>query len=208
MRINMPIRWNDSLTHIDNENLDLYCAGRLAAHECAGVEAHLAHCPECQEQERLERAFRHAMVTHQDFLEAAVHRMPERRSRWSPMVWVPVGALAASLLLVLASYSWSTPSRPVDVVLLAMRGSAPQEGPAGLPFRLRLDLTGLPAAMAAQATQVDVVDGAGLVVCSGVARAEASFTVFEPERSLPAGRYWVRLYHSGKLIREYELVAR
>ena len=205
----MPIRLYDSLGHIESECLDLFCAGRLDALERQRVQAHLAGCEECRDYQRAERSFREAMREHQDlFVPAARRSAPSnwRSGYWSPYYWAPAAALAASLLFAVVTHSTATPAQPVDVVLRAMRGSAPQAAPAGPRLRLRLDQTGLPAALRPAAVNVDVVDTLGQVLLTGAARLEDGFAVFEASRTLAAGRSWVRLRHAALLVREYELV--
>lgn len=208
MRINMPKELFDSLGHIDAECLDLYCAGRLGSAEKEVLRRHLAVCEECQDQEHLERSLRQTLLAHQEALlpQPAVAAAPRRWTSWFSPSWGPVAAIAASLLLVGVTSSWTKPARPVDVTLQALRGGVPQAAPAGPHLRLRLDQAGLPGISEPRSAAVDVVDREGRVLLTGASRPEADYAIFESGRSLPAGRYWVRLRHASKLVREYELV--
>jgi hypothetical protein len=205
MRINMPKHLFDSLGHIDAECLDMYCAGRLAEADRLALRRHLAVCDECREQERLERSVSRVILSHQDVLASPPAQAVAPQPRWLPLRWGPVAAVAASLLLVVATSSWSTSVQPVDVPLQAMRGSLPQPAPSGSPLRLRLDQTGLPDD-GPRSPGVDVVDAQGRLLLTGSGRLQSGSSVFETGRSLAVGHYWVRLRYGAKLVREYELV--
>jgi len=60
------------MSHISDEDLELYCLGRATNEQLAPVEQHLLRCPAC-----LERAQR--MLAEIDTLREALRRMEENR---------------------------------------------------------------------------------------------------------------------------------
>jgi hypothetical protein len=177
--------------HLDEEEIERYSLGHIAASELDRLEEHLLLCASCQERVEASDLFTGCMRE----AAAQVRRDPEAvPRRWS----MPSVVLATAAVVVLLAAIWTlrrTPP-PVAVALAATRGSAAgTPAPAGTPLVLQLDVTGL----SATSFRVQMVDETGRSVWAG------KF----PGASVPpraAGIYFVRLYSpAGELLREYGL---
>jgi hypothetical protein len=139
-------------------------------------------------------------------------------------------AAAAGIVLLLAFGSlWRTIIRGVPgwarggpklerytpelVQLLALRGAVTNRAHARWPLDLNIDLTEVTPDLPPPSTgtreperyRVEVVDAAGGAVWNGeTAGAQGSLSV-HLANGLEPGQYWVRLYLSGKLVREFGL---
>jgi hypothetical protein len=135
-------------------------------------------------------------------------------------------AAAAGILLVLGSHHlMQGPVKQAEraaasVELLALRGGAPGavRAQAERPLDLILDLSGLPEAKdlsrsEAEKYRVEIVNAMGELMWKGeVAQSQGSPSAHLAHLThltmgLKAGQYWVRLYSSGALLREFGLRA-
>jgi len=196
------------LNHLKEEELEQYCLGRLAESRCARVEEHILLCASCRDR-----------LTEADAFLAAMHQASRRcraaqtadqaasraAARWwsecRPGHLFPALVIAAVVVICAAVWSGRPPSiaapQPFAVQLTAVRGGATGgRAPAGRPLVLELDLTGLSGG---QGLAGEVVDVTG--------RLAARFAVKTSTRTgpLPAGSYFVRIYRSSELLREYAL---
>jgi hypothetical protein len=120
--------------------LDDWVDGTLAAEAAAGVEAHLASCPRCQEQERrMRQLLAHAAslprsVTPPRDLWPGIARRLERERRWSWAAELPPWALAAAATVVvaLAAVLWTGRS-PSAVKMVEIPAATPEARLAALP---------------------------------------------------------------------------
>jgi len=123
-----------------DERLDDWVDGTLAAETAAEVEAHLASCPRCQEQERrMRQLLAHAAslprsVTPPRDLWPAIARRLERERRWSWAGAVQPWALAAAATVVvgLAAVLWTGRS-PSAVRTVEIPAATPEARLASLP---------------------------------------------------------------------------
>ena len=94
-----------------------------------------------------------------------------------------------------------------EVTLQATRGAeAVAAVPAGKPFLLKADVTGLPPA---PEFRLEVADSSGALVWRATVSPKDALISTVVARKLGAGRYWVRLYDpAGALVREYGLESR
>lgn len=191
--------------HIPERSFELYSMGRLPANELEHFEEHLLVCSACEE--RLTESDRFVRV-----MREATRRLQTAPGRAKPL-WTPRMAwglaLAGALAFVVAVPQFrSVSGPPQEVVLTAMRG--PESGGApslssDRPVTLRIDVTELPAATA---FGIEIVDANGGTVWQGQAQADGGTIVQPTGRTLPAGRYWVRLYREGSgraLLREFSM---
>lgn len=201
----------DSVGHVDNEALDLYCAERLSPEDDLAVRQHLLVCEDCRRRAQRESSFRNSVRDNRDLFSRPRPRESERRGRrFSPdlfFAWWPALALAATLaaVLLLPRGMQMHSTEPVEVTLQAMRGRSTESGPAGHPLRIRLDLTGVADR---SDLVVQIVDRAGRLVADGEAAVESEHACFVWATASPAGQYWVRLVRSGATLREYSLPVR
>jgi hypothetical protein len=123
-----------------DERLDDWVDGTLAAEAAAEVEAHLASCPRCQEQERrMRQLLAHAAslprsVTPPRDLWPGIARRLERERRWSWAGEVPPWALAAAATVAvgLAAVLWTGRS-PSAVRMVEIPAATPAARLAALP---------------------------------------------------------------------------
>jgi len=202
--------------HPSEEVLEEYALGRLTGPELEQLEEHLLVCAQCQdrlaETDEFIVIMKQAAGRLQQESPVGIARGPERKrfGRFNLLrkpVWA--GALAAAALAVVV---WM-PRQPraaydAEVNLQAMRGveAVAPAVPAGKPFLLRADVTGLPPA---SEFKLEVADSGGAVVWRATVSPKDALISTVVARKLGAGRYWVRLYDpAGALVREYGLESR
>jgi hypothetical protein len=120
--------------------LDDWVDGTLATEAAAEVEAHLASCPRCQEQERrMRQLLAHAAslprsVTPPRDLWPGIARRLEQKRRWSWAAELPPWALAAAATVVvaLAAVLWTGRS-PSAVKMVVIPAATPEARLAALP---------------------------------------------------------------------------
>lgn len=198
----------DSVGHVDDEALDLYCGARLPPDEEDPVRQHLRVCPECWERVEREAYFRRSLEENRDLFDVPAARASEKRDSGGSLDllfgWRPAAVLAALVLAVvlLPRLTSVGSAPPADVTLAALRGEDRIQAPAGHPLRLRLELDGLTDHAS---LTVQVVTRTGQPVASGVPTLEANAARFRLDQPLAAGQYWVRLVRDGEPVREYSL---
>ena len=109
-----------------DDRLDGWVDRTLPEEQRLEVEAHLAACPECREQERrLRRLLSHASALPRSVspprdLWPGISRRIERGRMWSRGSWQPVLAVAAAVVAALgAVVFWQQPPPPVHTVVVA-----------------------------------------------------------------------------------------
>lgn len=202
--------------HPSERAVEEYVFERLAGQELDQFEEHLLVCELCQD--RLVETGEYVAG-----MKAATGRLQQerpliisrsRRRRWfEAPAWFPKPAWGAALAVALLTVTIWIP-RPAaencdaEVTLTAMRG--PEQtaslAPAGKPFLLKADLTGVAGS---GWLKLEIVDLAGRVVWGTSVQGEASALFTAVSRRLDAGQYWVRVTNGeGRLLREYGLEAR
>lgn len=200
--------------HADDDLLERYSMGRLAGPELDRFEEHLLICPLCQDNLA-------ATDAHVQSIRSAAAAWQEESvpaDRQHALLDLPKSArvlgIVALGLFVAAGLRWRLLHRsatpPALVVLEATRGAgnpAAAATPAGKPFLLTLDSTGLPPL---PSYRLEIVDAAGRRVFeSAAAAANGDKLRAAVAQGLPAGAYFVRVYAPGaELLREYALAVR
>ncbi len=124
-----------------DDRLDGWVDHSLPEEQRLEVEAHLAACPECREQERrLRRLLSHASALPRSVspprdLWPGISRRIERGRVWSRGSWQPVLAVAAAVVAALgAVVFWQQPPPPVHTVVVTSpaAGSSHSIRPASL----------------------------------------------------------------------------
>jgi len=191
--------------HVQAEELELYCLGRLTEVRCAPLEEHLLWCEICRDRltttENYVAAMRQAGLQWSAQAEdraAEVTPIRPRGGSW-PGRLAPflVAAIMVVCAVVWSSHRSHLATPPFAVELTAVRGAAPGPVPAGRRLLLELDLTGLSDG---RPFAGEVVDRSGRRVAEFAVGAPA------PLQALAPGGYFVRIYKSsGELLREYAL---
>lgn len=192
--------------HIADDVLEKYLMQRLGEEDVAAVEEHLLVCPACQTQAQETEEF--IIVTRAALRDTG--RKPSARAALSRgagamhswFTFTVFAAAVATLLLVFALRPSPGAAGVAEVRLYAMRGgdsALPQvRSGAKLAFDLEAEeiLSGLDYG-------VRVVDSVGAEVWAGDAKKNGPLMRVALNRTLKPGRYWVRLYRSSDLVREY-----
>jgi hypothetical protein len=202
--------------HPSEEVLEEYALGRLTGPELEQLEEHLLVCAQCQdglaEIDEFIVIMKQAAGRLQQESPVGIAPGPEgkRFGRFNLLrkpVWA--GALAAAVLAVVVWMPRQSPAAyNAEVNLQAMRGveAIAPAVPAGKPFVLKADVTGLSPA---SEFRLEVVDSGGAVVWRAAVSPKDALITTVVARKLGAGRYWVRLYNpAGALVREYGLESR
>ena len=202
--------------HPSEEVLEEYALGRLGGPELEQIEEHLLVCAQCQdglaETDEFIVIMKQAAGRLQQESPVGIARGPERKrfGRFDLLgkpVWA--GALAAVLLAVVVWMPRQSPAAyDAEVNLQAMRGveAVAPAVPAGKPFLLKADVTGLPPA---SEFRLEVADSSGAPVWRATVSPKETLISTVVATKLGAGRYWVRLYDpAGALVREYGLESR
>ncbi len=195
--------------HVDDEQLEQYSMGNLSEEELTELEEHLLLCGECQERLTEIDAYTQAMRSASTALRSrGTARAYEsktqalfRKLTVPKLAWA--SAVAAAVIAVTITGGRRDSAGPVAVFLTATRGAElpAAVAPPNTPLTLTLDLTDIPAS---PRYLVDVVDSTGRqIVRSEAARQGNRLLISTPK--LPVGLYFVRLYSSGDLLREYGL---
>jgi hypothetical protein len=195
--------------HPDNETLERYSLGHLAAGELECVEEHLFVCAICQDEltvvDSLARDLKEAL--------AVMRTQPEpKRIRFLDRLFaIPrpifVGALAALLLvLVVPLTRFRSPNgTPAEVRLQTYRGGEPagiSQADARRPLQLKL---ADPRGLATGNYQVEIVNDKGSKVWSGRSVRDNAGLFIDAQAFVP-GKYWIRLFGAGNaLAAEYGL---
>lgn len=190
--------------HVNDDLLDLYAVGNLAAASVAEVEEHLLVCETCRERLRESDEFAGLFRQTATLPEARprARRLPSRR-------WRAAAGLAATAMagvLFFAARREGTPPAPAIVSMQSMRGpEAPARIEAGRPAILIFDIEA-PAGGGYEARVVDVngkdVRKLRMEVKDGLLSAVLD--------RLSEGSYWVRIFRvgGGDPVAEYGLQAR
>jgi hypothetical protein len=215
---------SDFAHHPSEEILERYALGRVGAPDLEPIEEHLLVCPHCQE--RLSEADQYVLAMRNAarlLLNEQPRAVPEASSavlgkkrpalHWG-MRWLwPAGAVAFAALALSLAVPKQLPQAgtPDEVALAVSRGAAQDlltRVAAGRPLRLDIDLTEIPPA---SSYRLDLVNGEGQLVWSGIGVGVRNQLHFAPSRLLLSGKYWARLYAvsvSPVLVREYGMEAR
>ncbi len=204
------------LNHPSAEVVEQFALGRLEGLGLDEFEEHLLSCEQCQDELAETDEFIAAMTQALDKLQKEKLLEVEPKRSWGAFPWfgwvgkpVWAGVLAAVALAVVV---WLP--QPVadgdgtEVTLRAMRGpsTGTSVAPAGKPFRLNADTSGLPGS---PLYRLEVVSSSGAVVWRGqLPGSDGEARAATPLR-LTAGNYWVRISDAaGVLLREYALESR
>jgi len=165
-----------------------------------------------------------------ELIAASLLRKGPQRSLTYAIALIAVGAsiffLTASRPLVWASHPGTEAGAAVSVELLALRGGEPaaNHAPSGRPLDLIIDLTGIedltgggsagvtPDFTSGEAPKyrIEIVAAKGGPIWNGEAagsQGSLSAHLTHLTEGLKPGQYWVRLYSSGALVREFGLRA-
>jgi hypothetical protein len=190
--------------HASEEVLERYSMDRLAEPELAGFEEHLLVCESCQDRLAREDSIRHRVRAGCAVLQplnAATPRLPK-------LAWA-LGLAALGLVIAGVQSSIQDFGAPRAVVLFpATRGAETAEtagAPAGIPLILMLDLTGLPPL---SQYRLEIVDEHGHSAFQTRAVPGDNKLRATVGKGLPDGAYYVRVYRSQELLREYALEVR
>ncbi len=207
----MPIKIG---SHFTEEILELYALGQLPEATIASVEEHMLVCEHCQA--RLEQVDQFLKLTataaHELQMEEreASKKLAEKPKPLFSWIWpMPkmawAGALATAVLAVGISYRPPQSEGIVtDVSFQATRGAESalvSQAPAGF-LNLRIDASELPQL---RFYRLQLVASNGSSVWeSSVEPTNRQIRAHVPTR-VSKGRYWVRLYDKGDLLREFGL---
>jgi len=190
--------------------LEHYALGRLRAAELEELEEHLLVCSTCQQSLAATDAFLKTIKSAAVELERAPSSaVPEswfHKLQLNP-AWA--SGLVALGLLIAAGHEWTSrqhASAPSAVVCLrttrGVENPAITAVPAGKPLILMLDLTGLPTLSQYRVEIVDERGDPAFLTHGAPADNNLRATMAE---GLPGGAYYVRVYGSTELLREYGL---
>jgi hypothetical protein len=206
--------------HASEDALEHYVLGGLDEQEVADVEEHLLVCSTCQARLEETESFITAMRSAAGKLRAEPpSAWEELRSRFSRLMAMPtpVWATAAVAALVVCALALTpslltNPSKsPAFAVSLeAARGAeglVESRVPANAPLLLSVDLTELPPL---DSYKLEIVDATGRPELVMTLAPVNGRLVANTDRTLGAGRHWVRLYTTGEphsLLREFGVMA-
>ncbi len=202
------------LEHASEDDLELFCLGRLPSLETEMLEEHLLVCPDCQDRHRETEDYIRALKTAAAELGRAKTSGSGRWTAgflaWPKAAWGLAGAaVVAALLWLPAAGLLSRPASgvPVAVALQTFRGETPRTAVA--PERRALVLKPEVGAMPLPpALEVQVVDASGRRVTQLAVRASGTEIPISLPEGLARGTYWVRLIGpapGGELLQEYSL---
>jgi Putative zinc-finger len=219
--------------HPTTDVLEEYAFHRLPEPDTEALEEHLLMCPECQDSladmDEYILLVKHVTARHQSRHksvlqpEFAATRKPTHLGRALDISGMDVirslgFALAAALVLIcvgIARFSW--PVAPVvtaePVELIALRGGDdallnPFINPlvnhahAGRPLDMNVDVTGLPSS---DRYRIEIVNSAGQRAWDGQVQGSGNPLAVHIAKGFRRGQYWVRLYSSSQLLREFGL---
>jgi hypothetical protein len=196
--------------HILEDALEAYSMGKLSEEESAPLEEHLLLCPTCQG--RLDATDEYIQVTKaaasnlDDSVKAGIFPFISKlimplnipRSAWA--------ALFALLIVLLAIPLNRTPRLESELTLQSARGGPTfPRAQAAKSLLLRMDITEI---QQPEGYQLEVVDANGQPIWHAFVTSRNSRIVTVIPKRLRPGRYWVRLYDTGRagtLLREYGL---
>lgn len=204
----MPVPSN---RHASDETLEQYSMGRLSGSKLDEFEEHLLTCAPCQDR----LASTDACIGNIRSAAAELARQSAANRWFHKLFDLPGAAWAfglAAVGLAIAGREWrslaysATPPRVV--VLQTTRGSvAPRmdEVPAGRPLILMPEVTGL---QPLSPCRLEIVDESGHQVFQTYAVWEDNELRATVGKGLWGGEYYVRVYGSHELLREYVLEVR
>lgn len=196
--------------HCSSASLERYVLGNLPQEELDRLEEHLLICEACRrkldESERYLRAMRSAAARLRAEESGAFRESVRSWFALPARVWAAAAIAFCLVALVVGNRIMRspTPSAPLALSLTAERGAA-MSAPAHRILDLSLDARGFDAAPDAR---VELVDSNGKVLAVQPARPSGDIIAFRVTRDLDAGSYYVRLYGTGGLQREFALALR
>jgi len=210
--------FQSSAQHVTEDQLEKYMLQQVSEPASAAVEEHLLVCHQCQEQlEKLEiftSTIRSVapVLDREDRLAAVRPGLGQRFFDWirSPLPALAFGAAALlAVVLVPMSYRAGAPGGPpVTLELQAIRAASFPEAPAGRPLLLRIELAGLTPAASYRAELAS--DSGDVLLTRSLPAVEPPLALLPVEKTLPVGRYWLRLYGTdhAEPIREFGFLIR
>ncbi len=188
--------------HLSEEILEEYRFRRLSEREIEALEEHLLICPQCCEALKKIDEFASAVRMYAARAPASAGRMT-----WARGVGMGSVIAAAALGLTVATIRPATHSVSATrvVQLVTFRGG---DGQAAIPARadalVSLDLIDLtPDAV----YRVEIVDAQGQRTWTGQSQASGGQLKIHLSSGLRPGAYWIRLYSTDELVREFGLRA-
>lgn len=201
------------MTHLAEEIIENYAAGKLPEPELEIVEEHLLICVQCQDQVEQThvfiQAFRSASKRLEDSPPSAWDRVRDLVTLHRGVTWTAASAFAA-VVLMFGVVPYLVPigsGNPQRIELSAVRGAdtSASHAKTNAPIDLQLDVSDLPAS---SLYTIEVVDSNGQVIHNFTNEAKSSKLAVSIAEPLPAGQYWVRVYGNSlktELLREYGL---
>ena len=205
--------FQSSVQHLSEDQLEKYMLRQVSEPAAAAVEEHLLVCTHCQEQLEQLEGFANSLravapiLDREDQLADIKPGLGQRIFDWirSPVPALAFGAAAllAVLIVPMAYRAGSPQGQPVTLELQAVRAASSPEAPVGRPLVLRIELAGLAPATSYRA---ELASDTGTVqLTRSLQGAEPPFALLTVDKTLPAGRYWLRLYGTehAEAIREF-----
>jgi hypothetical protein len=199
-----------SKSHALDEVLELYTLGKLPDDQVTELEEHLLVCPACCT--RLEQTDHYVNATRMAAARIEAHSGGLFR-RWldslaTSHVAKPVWAGAIAVILVavflfprMRTSVSVTEALTEDVPLTVTRGNAAMAtAPANHGLRLRIELAELPVR---ESYRLELVESNGSKVWETTAFPADGRLSVPVQKTLSSGRYWVRLYDQGTMLREF-----
>ena len=196
--------------HPDEQAVECYSLGTLSEEDEVSFEEHLLLCEPCQERVEESDDFIRALRVAATRVAAPRVEPPKPKPGPALRAFFPAplaGALAAAVLTVVFLAPRNNPVIGVAAVhLLASRGAAAAAPPLPVvPARhsidMELDATALPVR---DRYVVELVDTEGRLLWTAPLAVESTSLRLSYKAGCPAGRYWVRVYDSSRLLlREY-----
>lgn len=207
---------------LGEQDVELYCQGRLTDEQMECVEAHISFCEPCLMRVEQEEAFRAA-------LRQAVEPTPSRASegpvpregtlldrfrRLFDTPWRASLGFAGAALAILLVIPWSRLSdqtvsgEPVSVQLYSLRSANASAAPAHRSLRLSADLRGLTDR---SPLRLSIVDATGKLLEEKTIEPLGESAQWSLDRGLAPGAYWLRVSSEGSIgevLREYPLQVR
>jgi Putative zinc-finger len=203
--------------HPTSDVFEEYAFRRLSEADTDAVEEHVLVCPECQTSLAATDEYILLMKRALARLESFAPPTFANRSRRIQRIQTSAVAIAAIFLLCVgfmvmgARFGW--PASPIalttmpaeSVPLMALRGGEDallNRAGAGRPIDLHIDVTGLASA---DWYRVEIVNSRGQNTWDAELASSTGPLAAHVAKGFKRGQYWVRLYSSGRLQREFGL---
>lgn len=192
--------------HPTTDRLEEYAFERLSGADTEALELHLLVCPECQAALRRVDEFI-LMIKQASWCDRALPtRSWIRGVGYTVATGLAISGIVAALVIGAGAIRPKSAGGQPPIELLSLRSGSVEmnRAMAKRSMDLRIDLADLPIG---RTYRLEIVDGAGRRVWGGEASASMDRLSAYVGKPLPSGQYWVRLYSSEKLVREFGLTA-